>query len=85
MDILYYSNYCKHSQKLIQTLTKGNLADKISCICIDKRSKDPKTNQLYIHFNSGFTFCQLYRLIKNIFLIFKIDKSLMEAYPVWLA
>jgi hypothetical protein len=53
MDILYYSNYCKHSQKLIQTLTKGNLADKISCICIDKRSKDPNTNQLYIHLENG--------------------------------
>jgi hypothetical protein len=53
MDILYYSNYCKHSQKLIQTLTKGNLADKISCICIDKRSKDPKTNQHYIHLENG--------------------------------
>jgi hypothetical protein len=53
MDILYYSNYCKHSQKVIQTLTKGNLADKISCICIDKRSKDQKTNQLYIHLENG--------------------------------
>lgn len=53
MDILYYSNYCKHSQKLIQTLTKGNLADKISCICIDKRSRDPKSNQIYVHLENG--------------------------------
>jgi hypothetical protein len=53
MDILYYSNYCKHSQKLIQTLTKGNLVEKISCICIDKRKKDPKTNQIYVHLENG--------------------------------
>ena len=53
MDILYYSNYCKHSQKLIQTLVKGNLADKISCINIDKRKRDPKTNQLYIILENG--------------------------------
>ena len=48
MDILYYSNYCKHSQKLLQTLVKANMSDKISFICIDKRFTDPKTNQTYI-------------------------------------
>ena len=53
MDILYYSNYCKHSQKIVQTLVKGNLADKISFICIDKRSVDPKTNQMFIVLESG--------------------------------
>lgn len=53
MDILYYSNYCKHSQKIVQTLVKGNLADKISFICIDKRSIDPKTNQMFIVLESG--------------------------------
>ena len=29
MDILYYSNYCKHSQKTIQTLVKNDIIDKI--------------------------------------------------------
>jgi hypothetical protein len=53
MDILYYSNYCKHSQKTVQTLTKGNLSDKISFICIDKRSKDPKTNQIFVNLENG--------------------------------
>jgi len=48
MDILYYSNYCKHSQKLLQTLVKANMSNKISFICIDKRFTDPKTNQVYI-------------------------------------
>lgn len=53
MDILYYSNYCKHSQKVIQTLVKGNVADKISFLCIDKRIKDPRTNQIYIVNENG--------------------------------
>lgn len=53
MDILYYSNYCKHCQKLIQTLVKGNMADKISFICIDKRKIDPKTYQTYILLENG--------------------------------
>ena len=45
MDILYYSNYCTHSQKVLQTLVKGNLSDKVSFICIDKRQIDKQTNQ----------------------------------------
>jgi hypothetical protein len=48
MDILYYSNYCKHCQKLLNTLVKANMSDKVSFICIDKRYTDPKTNQTYI-------------------------------------
>ena len=53
MDILYYSNYCKHSQKILQFLVKGDLTKQISCICIDKRSRDPKTNQLKIILENG--------------------------------
>jgi len=53
MDILYYSNYCKHSQKILQILGKSNQVDKISFICIDKRTRDPKTNQQYIVLENG--------------------------------
>jgi hypothetical protein len=53
MDILYYSNYCKHSQRLVQTLVKGNLSNKISFICIDKRVRDAKNNQQYIVLENG--------------------------------
>ena len=53
MDILYYSNYCTHSQKVLQTLVKGNMSDKISFICIDKRQLDKKTNQTYITLENG--------------------------------
>uniref|UniRef100_A0A6C0DBR0 Glutaredoxin domain-containing protein n=1 Tax=viral metagenome TaxID=1070528 RepID=A0A6C0DBR0_9ZZZZ len=53
MDILYYSNYCKHCQRLVNTLVKGNLSNKISFICIDKRVRDPKNNQQYIVLENG--------------------------------
>lgn len=53
MDILYYSNYCKHSARLIQLLAKNNLTDKINCICIDKRKKDPKTMQTVVILDNG--------------------------------
>ena len=53
MDILYYSNYCKHSSKLIQLLAKNNLTDKINCICIDKRRRDPKNGQIVVLLDDG--------------------------------
>lgn len=53
MDILYYSNYCKHSQKVVQTLVKGNLQDTLSFVCIDTRKRDPNTGQTYISMENG--------------------------------
>jgi|TARA_B110000093_G_scaffold67305_1_gene73169 hypothetical protein len=53
MDILYYSNYCTHSQKTVNTLVKGNLKDKISFICIDKRTQDPTTKRTHITLENG--------------------------------
>jgi hypothetical protein len=53
MDIVYYSNYCKHSQKLLQYLAKHGLTTKVNCICIDKRKRDPNTNQTYIYLEKG--------------------------------
>ena len=55
MDILYYSNYCKHSQKVVQFLAKNNLTTKLNFICIDKRKRDPNTNQTYIELENGKT------------------------------
>ena len=44
--ILYYSNFCEHSKKLLQTLSKTSVCKDIHFICIDKRVKDNngKTN-----------------------------------------
>lgn len=55
MDILYYSNYCKHCQKIIQFLAKNNLTDNLNFICIDQRSKDTKTGQTMIRLKNGKT------------------------------
>jgi len=52
-DIIYYSNYCKHSQKIIQFLSKNNLAEKLSFICLDKRVKDEKTGYTNIVLENG--------------------------------
>lgn len=54
MDILYYSNYCKHSKKLLLVLSRcQNLKEKISFVSIDNRIKDPQTNQDFIILENG--------------------------------
>jgi len=53
MDTLYYSNLCKHSQRVLQYLVKNNLTSKISFICIDKRTRDANNNQMYIILEDG--------------------------------
>ena len=53
MDILYYSNHCKHSQTIIRNLGKTSVRDKACFICIDKRTNDTKTNQTYILLENG--------------------------------
>jgi hypothetical protein len=46
-SILYYSNFCEHSKKILQTLSKSSVAKDIHFICIDKRVKD-SNNKVYI-------------------------------------
>ena len=55
MDILFYSNYCKHSQKLLQYLAKHGLTQQLNCISIDKRTRDPNTNQTSVITENGQT------------------------------
>jgi hypothetical protein len=50
--ILYYSNYCEHSKKLLQTLSKSNNQKDIHFICIDKRIKD-SNNKMFIVLENG--------------------------------
>ena len=52
-SILYYSNYCEHSKKLLTYLTKNNLTQNVHFIPIDNRVRDPNTNQLYIVLQNG--------------------------------
>jgi glutaredoxin-related protein len=53
MDILYYSNHCKHCQKLLAHLAKIGVLDKYNFICIDRRSIDPNTRQMVITLDRG--------------------------------
>jgi hypothetical protein len=53
MDILYYSNHCKFSQKVIQFAVKNDLTNKMHFVCIDKRVRDPQTGQTNIVLESG--------------------------------
>jgi hypothetical protein len=46
-SILYYSNFCEHSKKLLQTLSKSQVSKDLHFICIDKRIKGPD-NKVYI-------------------------------------
>lgn len=51
-SILYYSNFCEHSKKLLQTLSKSGISKDIHFICIDKRIKD-NNNKIYIVLENG--------------------------------
>jgi len=50
-SILYYSKFCEHSNKLLQSLSKSNIQKDIHFICIDKRVKD--NNKIFIVLENG--------------------------------
>lgn len=50
--ILYYSNFCEHSKKLLQNVSKHNVTNDIHFICIDKRVKDTN-NKVFIVLENG--------------------------------
>jgi hypothetical protein len=50
--ILYYSNFCEPSKKLLQAVTKTENAKDIHFICIDKRVKDA-SGKVYIILQTG--------------------------------
>jgi len=51
-SILYYSNFCEPSKKLLQTISKTQNAKDIHFICIDKRVKD-NNGKAYIILPNG--------------------------------
>lgn len=48
MYILYYSNFCEPSKKLLQKLSKTKLNKKIHFICIDRRQRDSSGNTVIL-------------------------------------
>jgi hypothetical protein len=55
MDILYYSNYCKHSKEILDFLIKNDLTKQLNCLCVDKRKVDPVSGQVHIVLENGST------------------------------
>ena len=55
--IIYYSNYCEHSKKLIQKISQSQIKDDMHFICIDKRIKKPNgvTNIILENSNASIT------------------------------
>jgi hypothetical protein len=50
-SILYYSNYCEHSKKLLQGVSKTSATKDIHFICIDKRIKE--NEKMFIVLENG--------------------------------
>ena len=50
--ILYYSNFCEPSKKLLQTVTKTQNSSDIHFICVDKRVKD-SNGKVFIILQNG--------------------------------
>jgi hypothetical protein len=55
MNILYYSNYCKHSKAILDYLVKNDLIESLNCICIDQRKVDQQQGQIHIMLENGNT------------------------------
>ena len=53
LNVLYYSNYCKHSQEVLKFIVKADLVGQLNCLCIDKRTRDHNNNQLIITLENG--------------------------------
>jgi hypothetical protein len=53
MDTLYYSNFCKHCDKIKQFIVKRNIVERVNAICVDKRTKDSQTGQYIITLENG--------------------------------
>jgi hypothetical protein len=46
MSVIYYSNFCDPSKKLLQKVAKTKLSKEIHFICIDRRQRDSKGNTI---------------------------------------
>jgi len=46
--ILYYSNFCQHSRKIIQTISKTDITKSINFVCIDRRIKEGQKTSIIL-------------------------------------
>jgi hypothetical protein len=50
-SIIYYSNFCEHSKKLLQALSKTQMSKDIHFICIDNRVRE--NGKIFIQLQNG--------------------------------
>ena len=50
-SIIYYSNFCEHSKKLLQGLSKSQVCKDIHFICIDNRIRE--NGKMYLQLQNG--------------------------------
>jgi len=55
MNILYYSNYCKHSKQVLDFLVKNDMVKSLNCINVDRRKVDRHTGQMNVILEDGNT------------------------------
>ena len=53
MDLLYYSNYCKHSKNVLDYLVKNDIIKSLHSICVDRRKIDQQTGQVHVILENG--------------------------------
>jgi hypothetical protein len=53
LDILYYSNHCPNCKKVLDYISKNGLIEQLNCICIDNRTIDGNTGQIYVQRDNG--------------------------------
>ena len=63
MDVLYYSNLCKHSQTLLGILSKSNIHNKFYYVCIYKRVTEGNNVNIILENGSKIL---LPNIIKNV-------------------
>jgi len=51
-SILYYSNYCEHSKKLLFEISRSKIKDELHFVCIDNRESGPQ-NSTHIILKNG--------------------------------
>ena len=51
-NIIFYSNYCENSKKVLTELSKAQIKEELYYICIDKRRKHPN-GAIYIMLENG--------------------------------
>lgn len=52
-NILYYSNHCKFSTKVLNHLVKNDIVKSLNCICVDKRHIDQSNGNINIILENG--------------------------------